>query len=312
MNQTTPALSRWFLRNRVEITVFAAGMVAMHAIFMAKAFRETDSVTTAAAGQFGDFVGGYIGTAFLLVSVLLLYITLKSQRATASLQGFEARFFELVKMQRENAAEMHLQKTHGRRVFLKLFNELCAIASIVRRCATSTGATHSPRLVLRISYYCLFFGIGPTSTPMLKHALADVDPSFLDSVERELSREKLRGEVARQYALGYQPFEGHQSRLGHYYRHLYQVVRYVDQQSIPINKYEYVKTLRAQLTTHEQALLLVNSLCPIGQNWWSQGLLQNYRMVKNLPRHFMNPLLDVEAAGLFPKGYFEWEEVATT
>ena len=73
----------------------------------------------------------------------------------------------------------------------------------------------------------------------------------------------------------------------------------------------YVKRLRAQLSTHEQALLLVNSLTPIGENWWKKGLIIRYGMVKNLPHHFMRPVLDVQALGLFEKYYFEWEEVAS-
>jgi len=80
----------------------------------------------------------------------------------------------------------------------------------------------------------------------------------------------IKERVRRERNFDYTPFEGHQSRLGHYYRHLYQMTRYVDEQSIDINKYEYVKTIRAQLSTHEQALLLLNSLTPVGQDWWAK------------------------------------------
>jgi len=77
--------------------------------------------------------------------------------------------------------------------------------------------------------------------------------------------------------------------LGHYYRHFYQMVNYVDQQpdDLEINKYEYVKTMRAQLSTHEQAILLVNSRTPIGRNWWSNNLIVRYGLVKTFPLAFL-------------------------
>jgi len=105
---------------------------------------------------------------------------------------------------------------------------------------------------------------------------------------------------------------GIKSRLGHYYRHLYQMIRYIDQQTIPTlndaKKYEYVKTVRAQLSTHEQALLLANSLTPMGYNWWEKGLITKYRLVQNVPDGFFDPVNEFDITALFPSGYFEWQE----
>jgi hypothetical protein len=85
-------------------------------------------------------------------------------------------------------------------------------------------------------------------------------------------------------------------------------VQYVDQQDLDINKYEYVKTIRAQLSTHEQALSLVNSLTPIGRNWWGKDLITKYRFVQNIPRDFFNSSNELDTKDLFKTGYFEWEE----
>ena len=90
------------------------------------------------------------------------------------------------------------------------------------------------------------------------------------------------------------PFEGHQSRLAHYYRHLYQTVCYVDNQTLKIDKYEYVKTIRAQLTTHEQALLFINSLTPMGKGWNAKDLLVRYRFIKNIPDGFFDEKTEIE------------------
>lgn len=144
---------------------------------------------------------------------------------------------------------------------------------------------------------------------MLKTSLSDFEPTFTDAIESKLRQAQTREKVLDEQKLGYVPFEGHQSRLGHYYRHLYQMIRYVDQQSMDIDKYEYVKTIRAQLSTHEQALLLVNSLTPVGRNWWENGLMLKYRLVQNLPPNFFDSSTELDTSELFPSGYFEWEEV---
>ena len=68
------------------------------------------------------------------------------------------------------------------------------------------------------------------------------------------------------------------------------------------------KRVRAQLSTHEQALLLVNSLTPIGKPWWTNGLITDYRIVQNIPREFFDSATEIACEELFGPGYFEWEE----
>jgi hypothetical protein len=225
------------------------------------------------------------------------------------LQSFEAKYFDLIKLHRENVSELALASTTGRRVFVLMFRELRAAATIVRRIAQECEQRLLPKEVLHIAYYCLYFGTGPTSSRMLKISLLGFSPRFIDALDAELSNPGVRKTIQGECVLDYTPFEGHQSRLGHYYRHLYQAVRYVDEQTIQIRKYDYVKTLRAQLTNHEQALLLVNSLSEIGKGWWDKEFIQRYRMVQNIPRDFFDvDELDVLSLPLGDR-YFEWQEI---
>lgn len=311
----TPSLPtrvrKWITRHWVELLTALGGLIAMNLILLAKAYWETDHINPTTAGQLGDFVGGYIGTAFVLLSVVLLYRTLQAQRRSAQLQSFEARFFELIRLHRENVAEMRIGEVEGRRVFLPMLRELWAALQIVEDCASDAGVSLTPSQRLHISYYCLFFGAGTGSSRMLKTSLPGFDSKFLDDLDDCLRDEAIREGVRANANLAYVPFEGHQSRLGHYYRHLYQAVNYVNLQKLDIDHYEYVKTIRAQLSTHEQVLLLVNSLSPFGARWWKDGLMLKYRMVKNMPQHFINPSVGIDFQTLFPPNYFEWEEGET-
>jgi len=300
----------WWREYKSEVVIVAMGLASVNAIFISKAFRQSTTITPEAAGQLGSFVGGYVGALFALTGVVLLFSTLKSQRVALVLQNFENKYFELIKMHRDNVAEIELQEASGRKVFVLLLRELRCALDIVREIAKTHKQQLTQQDLLTVAYYCLFYGVGPNSSRMLKMSLSDFNAAFIDAVEKELNKSETKAECRRDRSLGYVPFDGHQSRLGHYYRHLYQMIRYVDQQTLNINKYEYVKTIRAQLSTHEQALLLVNSLTPVGRNWWDEKLIVKYRLVQNIPREFFDTSTELDTKTLFAPGYYEWEETS--
>ena len=94
------------------------GLAFVNAIFIAKAFRQSTTVNPEATGQLGSFVGGYVGAIFALIGIVLLFSTLKSQRRASEQQNFENKYFELIKMHRDNVAEIELQGASGRKLFV--------------------------------------------------------------------------------------------------------------------------------------------------------------------------------------------------
>lgn len=95
-------------------------------------------------------------------------------------------------------------------------------------------------------------------------------------------------------------YGGHQHRLGHYFRHLFQSYKYLNynQDLNEQEKYYYGKTLRAQLSTYEQALIFINSISSLGWKWeltpeynllkpeenlQNCKLITRYNLIKNLP-----------------------------
>lgn len=303
-------MSRFWHRWGWEVAIFSGGMIAMNLIFFAKAFRQTHTVDRTAAGQLGDFVGGFVGTFFALVTVVLIVRTLRNQMEASEKEHFETKYFELVKMHRDNVSEMELGHATRRKVFVVILREFRKALESTRRIAEESNRALDHRELLEAAYCCLFFGVGPNSSRMLRIYLAELDAKFVEAVEQELTKPGPRAQIERD--LTYAPFQGHQSRLGHYYRHLYQMVKYVDQQTIDIDKYEYVKTIRAQLSTHEQALLLLNSLTKMGQAWWTDRLITRYRFVQNIPPDFFDKATELDTSELFGRGYFEWEDALKT
>jgi hypothetical protein len=310
MNNHWQRFWRWRQEYVTEIVIVGAGMVLMNLVaFIPKAFRQSHTVNPEAAGQLGSFIGGYVGSMFALIGVVLLFSTLTSQRRAFAQQSFENKYFELIKLHRANVAEIELQEESGRKVFVLLLRELRSALGIVREVAKTSRQQLTQLEELHAAYYALFFGVGPNSSRMLQTSLSksNFGAAFIDALEKELNKPATDGEKRK---FGYVLFQGHQSRLGHYYRHLYQMVGYVHQQQLfdKGRKYEYMKTIRAQLSTHEQALLLINSLTQIGQNWWKKGdLIVEYRLVQNIPQGFFDTA-ELDTSKLFKPGYFEWEE----
>lgn len=291
-----------------ETVIVLVGLGATNVIFVSKAFRQSTTINPEAAARFGSFVGGYVGTIFALIGVVLLFATLRTQKRAFQIQSFENKYFELIKLHRENVAEIDLAGVSGRKFFVLSLRELLCILAVVRDAAKACNQQLAVSQLRHVAYYCLFYGVGTNSSRMLKISLSEFDPTFITAVEEQLNDDGLKEKIRREQDFPYKPFEGHQSRLGHYYRHLFQMVCYVDKSSLPIDKYEYMKTIRAQLSTHEQAMFLVNSQTPLGRIWWDKNLILTYSLVKNIPRDFFDQSTEFDMKELFPVGYFEWEQ----
>lgn len=99
-------------------------------------------------------------------------------------------------------------------------------------------------------------------------------------------------------SFNYKPFSGHQSILAHYYRHLFQTVKFVVKQNENLIPYEskrdYLRVLRSMMSNQEQVLLLYNWYGGFGSNWEEKAsknrknkkgnyFFTDYRMIHNIP-----------------------------
>lgn len=108
----------------------------------------------------------------------------------------------------------------------------------------------------------------------------------------------------KEYAAPYPLLKGHNEALGHYYRHLYNLVKYVAEFDDAVisedDKYEYIKLLRSQMSDSEQLLLYYNAMSDMGRKWRFKHIsrdckdeqlkkrkemcyLSRFRLIKNIP-----------------------------
>lgn len=283
-------------------------------------------------GQYGDIIGGFVGTIVALIGVLLLFETLKEQRLVYTKQQVETRFFELLKLHRENISEMNSKGKNGRDVLIDIKDEFHDLYFLVSETYPQDKSNLSEdkwrQNVIQIAYLITYFGVNNSSTTYLKKKIKEIissDPLYKNFDRFCLSMLILNHEKVKTDNKGiakenrkYLKYDGHQSRLGHYFRHLFQMVNYINDQPSTLlsypEKYSYLKTLRAQLGTHEQALFLYNSISPLGEPWElakyiadeNKKLVTKYNLIKNIPLAFTK---EIDPKKYYPNIFYEMDEI---
>jgi hypothetical protein len=104
-------------------------------------------------------------------------------------------------------------------------------------------------------------------------------------------------------------YQSHESEIGHYFRTLYHIVRFVDQSPMTDEeKHNYEKFLRAQLSSSELLLLFYNGLSKYG---WKKfkPLIEKYALLEQVPEPL---LLDSNNWNLYEPTAFQDRITLTT
>lgn len=264
---------------------------------------------------FGSFISGVVGTIISLVGVLLLISNLQEQKRnfidqqnknneSTEKQIIETRFFEFLKIIRENTDNLYTKGYVGRRAMVEInkeFNKLFEDISIEYTIEKSNKSEKEWREdLINITYLVLFFGVDENQIIFLKQLINSILPKsyqkeFENNVLYPLAYKHKQTKNSNLHLTkekrSYLKNDGHQNVLGHYFRHIFQTVTYIDSRTL-LNyeeKYEYIKTLRAQLSTIEQLVFFYNSISILGLPWEkkeniidNKKLITKYNLVKNL------------------------------
>ena len=82
-----------------------------------------DWMNVGKSAQIGDFIGGVVGTIFSLSSFLLLVLTFYEQTKFTKKERFESKFFDLLKLHRENVSELEKDTENGRKALHDIYNQ---------------------------------------------------------------------------------------------------------------------------------------------------------------------------------------------
>ena len=213
--------------------------------------------------DYGSFIGGFAGSLFSLAGFFLLYLTLRTQREDMNIQKksaerdrFENRFFELLKIHQHNSNTI--------------------INSITE---SENGMGFGEEAALR--------QWEATKKRGFECLVQKINNNYK---ERRKSREVIdeTKETKHQTFLKVYHDEWDDS-FGHYFRHLFLLVKFVVKRNDLSyeEKRDYLRIVRASLSTNEQVFLYYNWLAGIGKPWEEVSgngnkFFTDYRMIHNI------------------------------
>lgn len=285
------------------------------------------------SGDIGDFIGGVIGTIFSFVATTFVGLTLWEQGRQNARNLFVQSYYEMLRVHANHVEQLLLSngdgESHsGRSVFPQLIKHYNTIYDSISRfvknilngglfgnsdesaIVTLLCDDHKRlSLIMRIAYSFFFYG-------------SDNYRPIESTDEAEKKAEKAIIQIAKDSQFY---TKGHHVVLGHYYRHMFQMLYYVIHSDC-INeneRYTYAKQLRAQLDDNEQLLLYYNAMADVGKawliapdsnskikRWWIEKSgkrrpdqmcpMARFRMIRNIP-------VSVTVKGIDPVDMFKEE-----
>lgn len=244
-------------------------------------------------GGVGDTIGGIL-TPFITIAATILtffafWIQFKAnfqQREDIKKERFQNRFFEMLHLHKANVNEIILNdQISGRNSFRAFYIELRFIYYVVEHYLRDKKLKKEK--ILEISYAIFFNGIEDVCSNGFKEYKSELKgiKVGMNTVMKSKSRDNIiENPMSVKFNTEYflhRPFGGNSNQLGHYYRHLFQTVKFITKSDLSYNeKYSYLKTLRAQLTNYEQILLFYNAMAWFNDEW--KEIFTKYCFIKNI------------------------------
>lgn len=241
---------------------WAAIVVAMFVIlccfilykYYASFYKNGLSADSSKWGIFGEYVGGVVGTILSFISVILIYATYTNQVKNSIQQQFETTFFNLLQNQREILKSMKglIDTTPN---VLKGEKELVLYKEASKYIDTIS------HLINRS------FDGAPGHFTDQQGGKKDF---FIDEKASYKIINKSYNEI----------FKGKEAELGHYFRHLYHILKYVVESSIQ-NKKKYIDIIQAQMSDNELYVTFNNGISEYGNKRFLP-ILDKYHFFENI------------------------------
>ena len=248
-NKTFDTLSWWLIGIAIMLAIFA--------FFSPLIFTQKGIANFSDTGQIGDTIGGitspFIGMASIIVMFLAFYMQFKANKLMQlqfERNQFENQFFEMLKTHKENSniiTTNHYEREEGMG-----FGDNAAYRQWLE--ARKKGFEY---LVIQIN-----------------------------NRYDEWKKQNPQKDVNENFHSAYSSFW--EDSFGHYYRHLFLIVKFIVSKPEHFLTYEekrnYLRILRASLSTYEQIFLYYNWLSDFGRQWEDEGnhFFTDYRMIHNV------------------------------
>lgn len=258
-------------------------------------------------GEIGDTIGGlmspFINLAAVIVTGLAFYMQYRanrlqvviftdqlketerqfkleqaSQEKQNKIQQFESQFFEMLRLHKANVDELSIKSVINgkevtrRQAFVTMSDEFKTFLGYIQ-------FGNSPfEKEYRTAYDIFFWGWNSDY----------VDLNSLSNAWFIIEKGPDPSDADYDHTIDFREYNGYSGSLGHYFRHLFMMVKFVAYSDIITeykDKMKYLKILRAQLSNHEQIMLFYNWLnIDYGGAWEDDEnrFFTDYKMIHNL------------------------------
>lgn len=214
--------------------------------------------------EYGSFVGGSAASFWSLAGLFFIYIAFLGQKQQLLLQQLEIKFSQLelkstrLELEGQKNQMIEQNSTLRQQRFENTFFQLISIHTEIvsnmdlRKIGDKTQVIAEGRDCFNNFYKILKGKITSPETATIENTI-----------------------------LGYNLFfNSNQNDLGHYFRNLYHIIKFIDKSDIEEKK-TYTNFVRAQLSSHELALIFYNGLANYGSEKF-KPLIEKYAIVKNM------------------------------
>lgn len=238
-------------------------------------FSITQTINAEKFNQFGGFIAGVVGSIWSLASIILFYVTLKEQR-----KDFEnnTRALNLqVRALEKQIEEFELQR-----------NELQETRNIFQE---QTITQHKQRFETTFFQLLNFHNLIVSGIDVnikdekiigrdcFKHFYEKLKMASTNRAYRKHDDDSSKVDIIEMY---YLLFDRDQSDLSHYFRHLYHIIKFVNNSNLSFEEQKnYTNFVRAQLSSYELIMLYYNGLSDYGSEKF-KPLIEKFSILKNL------------------------------
>lgn len=215
----------------------------------------------------GDFMAGTVASIWSLAGLFFIYVAFLGQKQQLLNQQLEIMYSQLeVKYTRlelaGQKAEMAKQNdTLEKQKFENTFFQLLSNHnSIVNSLDLWRNRRNGGREVLAQGRDCFVI--------------------FYNRLQSKIKEPREKHKLDEIIEIYMQFFQENVSDLGHYFRNLYHIIKFVEESQIE-DKKRYTNFVRAQLSAGELALLFYNCLSELGNEKF-QPLIEKYSLLKNM------------------------------
>lgn len=249
------------------------------------------------AAQFGDFVGGFIGTLFAFLSILIVAYSILKQTCENRKNNIKGMFFQMIDYHYKNLEQIEVPKPErkkvverGKRGFVVFKIQINRLLQALYKINEENELQLTAHDIACIAYMVFYYGLSDSWRSFLEEKIQCYDcRNIIINSLLEMDRFNPNMRLC----------QANHTVLSAYFRKMYNAIKLIDTEKEfnERDKEELVKIYRAQLSNPEFYVLFFNVISPFGKKWREKDYIKKYKLLKNIPAGYLD--------GYDPKKYFD-------